>query len=263
VDQQGATGDALRRFAIRAGIYAGVFLAGAIGAFVYSYVPLHNAKNWRIDYLEERLATKDAENQSLREKIEQLQGSLSDVPDGDTFKVLQAELVTADKTVSQLEKQVAKLEKRAKEAEQARDTWKSRHAESERQRLAARTESTAPPASPASPASPAAVDDDTTAASASPSARAVRTPVSSGTAVDVGSRWQSPDGKSDFDLVAINSGKARVVPDASKLSPGVVPRTVEVGTGGHFEIAAAGGAQRKVVIRGIEGSARIFIDVLD
>ena len=39
----------------RVGAYLWTFLAGGLIAFVYSYAPLHDAKNWRIDYLEERL----------------------------------------------------------------------------------------------------------------------------------------------------------------------------------------------------------------
>jgi hypothetical protein len=239
VDQQGAVGDWLRQLAIRAGIYAGVFFGGAILAFVYSYVPLHNAKNWKIGYLEERLATKDAQIESLTQQIRDLEGNLSDVPDGETFKVLQDELVTADKTVNQLEQQVARLEKRAKEAERERDTWKSRHAEAEKARAAARA-AAAPP-----PAAPAAASDV----------------VASGVTVEVGTRWRSSDGKSDFDLVAIQGGKARIVPDASQLRPGVVPKTLDVGVGERFTLDGPDGAMRTARVVEISGESSIRIDV--
>lgn len=243
MDQQGAVGDWLRQLAIRAGIYAGVFLGGAILAFVYSYVPLHNAKNWKIGYLEERLTTKDAQIESLTEQIRKLEGNLSDVPDGETFKVLQDELVTADKTVKQLEQQAARLEKRAKEAERERDTWKSRHAEAEKARVAAVRAASSPP--PAAPAAPAAAMDV----------------VASGVTVEVGTRWRSPDGKSDFDLIAIQDGKARIVPDASQLRPGVVPKTLDVGAGEPFSLDGPDGATRSARVVGIIGESSIRIDV--
>lgn len=249
VDEQGAAGDALRRLAVRAGIYVGVFLAGAIGAFLYSYIPLHGAKDWKIDYLEERLATKDLELEQLGEKLRQMESALKDVPDGDTFKVLQDELVTADKTVKSLEQQVGKLERRLEETERSRDQWKARHAEAEKARLAAREDAARPSPTAAEP--PSAV----------PAAPAATSAIVSDESVAVGARWRSPDGKSDFDLVAIRNGRARVVPDASQLRPGVVPETRDVAPGERFAVAGPSGSRRDVVVKRIDGSASILIDV--
>jgi len=251
VDQQGAVGNGLRRFAIQAGIYLGVFLGGAILSFAYSYAPLHNAKNWKIGYLEERLLAKDAEIEALGAKLRQLEGSLSDVPDGETFKVLQDELVTADKTVKRLEQEVSKLEKRAKEAERPRDQWKARLAEAEKARVTTRAQPASAPASPAADATPAPGP-----AAAAPAARSI---VAKAT-VPVGSRWHSPDGKSDFDLVAIEDGRARVVPDASQLRPGSVPKTRDVAPGESFSVAGPD-VPREVIVRSIDGTESVAVEV--
>jgi len=249
VEQHGDTKDWLRRLAIQAGIYVGVFLGGALVAFLYSYIPLHGAKNWKIGYLEERLAAKDAEIETLNGRMRALEGNLSEVPDQETFEVLQEELVTADKTVKSLEQQVSRLEKRAKQAERSRDQWKARHAEAEEEaRLAAQAEPAAPPAAPA------AVD------AASPGRD---TALVTGATVEVGKRWRSPDGSSDFDLVAITNDRARVVPDASQLRPGVVPTTRDVAAGERFEVDGPDDAERFVHVRRIDGTRRIVIDVTE
>jgi hypothetical protein len=239
----------MRRLAFRAGVYVGVFLVGAIGAFLYSYLPLHAAKDWKIDYLEERLAAKDLEIEQLADELQRMETALKDVPDGDTFKVLQDELVTADKTVKSLEQQVAKLERRVEDAERSRDQWKARHAEAEKARLAARQEARRP--------SPADVERPTPV----PAAPATTSAVVSDESVAVGARWRSPDGKSDFDLVAIRNGRARVVPDASQLRPGVVPTTHDVAAGERFAVRGPSGATRDVVVKRIDGAAAIVIDV--
>ena len=91
-----------------------IFLAGALLAFLYSYIPLHNAKNWKIDYLEERLVAKDNELGELQRKLRQIETDSADKPDSQTFKQLQDELHTTDKTLKGLERQVAALESSAR-----------------------------------------------------------------------------------------------------------------------------------------------------
>jgi len=128
---------ALRRLAVRAGIYAATFFGGALLAFVYSYMPLHSAKDWKIDYLEERGAAKDVELEATRGELASLEADSAERPDAQTFKVLQDELAVADKTVKRLEKHVARLERRTKELERSRNNWKAKHAEAEEARAAA------------------------------------------------------------------------------------------------------------------------------
>lgn len=252
MDQPGAGSDALRRLAMQVGLYAGTFFAGALIAFLYSYMPLHNAKNWKIDYLEERIATKDGELENLTARLAALESDTVDRPDAKTFKLLQDELVTADKTVKRLEGRIAKLERRGKELEQSRNNWKAKHADAEKARVAAASAATA--AAAGQSASP---DHDAVPAAPAPDGGSI----ASGVTVAVGSRWRSPDGRADFDLVAIRDGKARVVPNASQLRPGAVPATRDVGAGDRFELDGTGDVTLGVRVRRVDGSNGIVIDV--
>lgn len=253
MDQQGAGTEPLRRMAIQFGVYAGVFLAGAILAFLYSYIPLHNAKNWKIDYLEERLVAKDTEVGALERKIADLEGDTADKPDAQTFKQVQEELASAHTTVKELERQVAKLEGRTRDVEKSRNDWKSKFEAAESSRLAA-TRSAAPVRSVPADAGPASI----------PAAAAtIGEPLVADALVPIGTRWRSPDGRSDFDLVAISDDVARVVPNASALRPGNVPEIREVSAGQQFEIDAPGGRILRVVVERIEGTSGIVIDVTD
>lgn len=243
MDQQGASGDALRRLAIQAGIYLGVFLGGALVAFLYSYMPLHNAKNWKIDYLEERLASKDAELTARTAELETLASESGNGPDPETFKLLQKELAAADQSIQKLEGQLAKAERRAGELEKSRDDWKARHAKAESQRKAV-TASAPSPAVPAAPAPPGS-------------------PVATGVRVEVGARWRTADKSGDFDLIAIEEDRARVVANGSKLRPGAIPKTQDVAAGEFFVIEGPAGAPLEVHVRRIDGESSIVVDVLD
>lgn len=258
MDRSGAGNDFLRRLAIQAGIYLGIFLAGAILAFLYSYIPLHNAKNWKIDYLEERLVAKDTELGELQRKLTQLETDSADKPDGQTFKQLQDELHTTDKTLKDLERQVADLERKARDLEKSRNEWKSKYDDAEASRIAAASSTARSGAAPAATSAGGAAPVDQPAAAAAPG----RTIVSDAR-VQIGTRWRSPDGRSDFDLVAIADDVARVVPNAASLRPGAVPVTRDVALGQHFMIDAPGGHPLRVVVERIDGTSGIVIDVTD
>lgn len=241
MDQGSGEQSAIQRLAIRVGLYVGVFLAGGLFAFLYSYLPLHSAKDWKIDYLEERIAAKDQQLETVSAELASLEVDTADRPDGDTFKLLQDELASADKDVANLERKLEKLERRNKELEKSRNQWKARHAEAEKKAKTTRVAATAAPTQP--PAAPA------------PGA------ASGGIEVAVGKRWRSPDGQSDFDLVAIDGGRARVVPNASRLTPGTVPKTRDVGPGGSFEVTDAAGRSRRVTVERVDGQKGITIQV--
>ena len=145
----------LKRF----GLMVGLFVAGAITAFVYSYIPLHNAKNWEIDYLTERLEAKDEQLVQLETKLSAAEADVTGRPDADTFQMLQDELDTADKTIKDLERRLAKSKKHADEIEKARTHWKKKYDAAEHARSAAvSAASAAPPASPGSAAGDDAQD---------------------------------------------------------------------------------------------------------
>lgn len=253
MDQQGAGTDPLRRLAIQVGVYVGVFLAGAILAFLYSYIPLHNAKNWKIDYLEERLVAKDNEVRSLEKQIATFEDDGPDEPDGRTFEQVQVELTSAHTNVKDLERKIAQLEGRTREVERSRNEWKSKYEAAEKTRLAAlRSDSRG--RSEATDAGPASVPA---------AAGSIGAPLVADALVRIGTRWRSPDGRSDFDLVAISDEVARVVPNASALRPGNVPEIREVSAGQQFEVDAPGGRVLRVVVERIEGTSGIVIDVTD
>jgi len=155
----------LTSLAKKAGIYLGVFLAGGAIAFVYSYSPIHKAKNWKIHYLEERLESKDIELQELQRELSAVREDSADKPDGQTFKLLQDELVTTDKTVKDLERKLSKAERRVKELAKSRDSWKAKHASAQSRpevRVAgSETASEGASAPPAAPAPHAAMAEDT------------------------------------------------------------------------------------------------------
>jgi hypothetical protein len=165
VQQQTDGNNEFIRLAKMAGVYLGVFLAGGLIAFVYSYSPLHKAKNWKIEYLEERLEAKDVELQAAEQELGNEVADNQDKPDGETFKLLQKELVTVDKTVKDLERKLAKSDRRVKELEKSRSNWKAKAAaaESDRDALAANqatTPSPEPESAAAAPASPAPALED-------------------------------------------------------------------------------------------------------
>ena len=114
-----------------AGIYAGVFLAGAVMAFAYSYAPLHSAKDWKIGYLEERLRAKNDQIGDFEKKLVQARGEATRRADPEAFRQLQNELARTDATAAELERKLARVRRRAKDLERSRDGWKARHAEAE------------------------------------------------------------------------------------------------------------------------------------
>jgi len=116
----------------RFGLMAGLFVAGAVTAFVYSYVPLHNAKNWEIGYLTERLEAKEEQLVQMETRLSAAEANATGRPDAETFGLLQDELDTADKTIKDLERRVAKEQKRADELEQAREHWKRKFEQAEK-----------------------------------------------------------------------------------------------------------------------------------
>jgi septal ring factor EnvC (AmiA/AmiB activator) len=161
----------LIKLARTAGIYLAVFLVGGLFAFAYSYSPLHNAKNWKIDYLNGRLEAQTSRLAEVTGELGKLQADSASRPDAETFGMLQNELASTDKTIGDLERKLEKSERRVKELEQSRKNWraKARAAENKSEALAAELKITpaaeapsAPGADPL-PAAPAASAGDTAA----------------------------------------------------------------------------------------------------
>jgi len=130
----------------------GLFVAGAVTAFVYSYVPLHNAKNWEIGYLTERLEAKEEQLLQMETRLSAAEATASGRPDPETFGMLQDELDTADKTIKDLERRIAKEQMRADELEQSRNHWKKKFDQAEKDLSLASQSATRAPSPPASAA---------------------------------------------------------------------------------------------------------------
>lgn len=148
------------QLAKRFGLLVGLFLAGALTAFIYSYVPLHNAKNWEIEYLTERMQAKDEQLILLETRLSTAEADVTGRPDAETFGLLQDELDTADKTIKDLERRLGKSKKRVDELERARSHWKAKYDEAETARSAAASAAIALSAAPPAAPEPSGASDD-------------------------------------------------------------------------------------------------------
>lgn len=244
----------LKHLAQRIGIHIGIFFAGGLVAFVYSYMPLHDAKNWKIDYLSERIGSKEDRIQALDAELAELKADSADKPDSETFKLLQRELVTTDKTIQDLESKLAKADRRIKELERSRNNWKSKHA-------ALQAKGRQAP----SPASEARVAEASTAAGTSGTPASLAPPGGSNAAgleVLVGRSWASDDGKAGFDLVAIENGRAKIVPDpAAYAAAGGVPKVLEIEVGGTFRVGLTSQQVLRVRLDQLNGSDSIRVTI--
>ncbi len=143
-------------------------LLGAIGAFTYSYAPLHRAKDWRVHYLENRLEIRNALVHELEEELGEARSSLKGQPSGEEMKALRAQLGEATKLTAAREREIKSLDRKLASMKKSRDSFKRRHASAVADleaKLSAQLPSSPEPALAAtSPAPPATGDDDPHAA---------------------------------------------------------------------------------------------------
>lgn len=149
-------------------------LLGGLGAFAYSYAPLHRAKDWQIDYLESRLESRNQQVESLEEKLRDAQASMDGKPSGEELGALRGKLDEVTKHSSSLEKQVRELEQQLEQVTRSRDGWKQKHAAALREIESVKAAAAATPDEPVAAASPQRDADD----AGSPAAPA---PVAGGT----------------------------------------------------------------------------------
>ena len=103
-------------------------LLGAIGAFSYSYAPLHRAKDWRIDYLEDRIEIRNIQVKELEEELAQARNSLEGQPSDEEMKALRAQLGEATKLAEARERETQDLDRKLASMTKSRDSYKRRHA---------------------------------------------------------------------------------------------------------------------------------------
>ena len=226
------------------GALAGAFLAGGILAFAYSYVPLHGAKNWKIDYQESRLESQRGELVMLQAKlatVESEAGRAAQLEDEQAPR--RQELDDALAKLKAAEAKYAELKKENSKLARSRDSWRSRHASSEKElgALKAQTEERDSQQAPSPASQPAAAPAGDSAA-ASPAQHTV----------NEGARWTSPDASASFTLVSASDGRATL-----RLGDG--GETIRVETGSNIRIGDPARGSYRVTIMQIEAGRSIGI----
>lgn len=105
---------------------AGLFLAGAILAFGYSYRPLHGALSWKVDQLEARLDERNRENVQLSDALARVQSLESTRIDPDTLVQVETELTQTKRVLDQAEKDLKRAERKRKESLASAASWRKR-----------------------------------------------------------------------------------------------------------------------------------------
>ncbi|MFK7896754.1 MAG: hypothetical protein AB8G23_13010 [Myxococcota bacterium] len=125
----------------------GLFVAGAIIAFGYSYRPLHGALTWKVEHLEARLDDRNLELQKLNDELEVFRSSESEQVDPETLAQVESELKKTRSAVASLEKKNETAERKRKDANASARTWRKRF-----ESLQTAQKNSAPAPVPASPA---------------------------------------------------------------------------------------------------------------
>ena len=105
-------------------IGVGLFLAGAILAFGYSYRPLHGALSWQVDQLESRLDERNRENVRLSDALAQQKSNEATRIDPDTLAQVERELEQTKRVLNQAEKDLKRAERKRKESLASATKWR-------------------------------------------------------------------------------------------------------------------------------------------
>jgi len=149
-------------------IGVGLFLAGALLAFGYSYRPLHGALSWQVDRLESRLDERNRENVQLSDALAKQKTFEATRIDPATLAQVERELEQTKRVLNQAERDLKRTERKRRESVANATKWRKRFEESRdaAMPIAATMSSpianretlalppSTPPAAPAAPASP-------------------------------------------------------------------------------------------------------------
>jgi hypothetical protein len=119
----------LPRWARHGLIGVGLFLAGAILAFGYSYRPLHGALSWQVDQLESRLDERNRENVQLRDTLARQKSDEATRIDPNTLAQVERELEQTQRVLNQAEKDLKRAERKRKESVSSAKKWRTRYEE--------------------------------------------------------------------------------------------------------------------------------------
>lgn len=128
----------------------GLFLAGGLLTFGYSYRPLHGAMTWKVEELERRIDERNVENLKLGDELVRLRSMEASRIDPDTFSQIEGELRKTKKALAQSEKDLTRSDRKHKDANASASRWRERYEE-------LRDQQSVPAAVPVSPALPTTV----------------------------------------------------------------------------------------------------------
>ncbi len=107
----------------------GLFFAGAVLAFAYSYRPLHGALTWKIDQLEARLDERNRENVRLSDALARQKAIEEKRIDPETLAQVERELEKTKRVLTRSERDLKRAEKKRKEALASATRWRKRFEE--------------------------------------------------------------------------------------------------------------------------------------
>lgn len=128
----------------------GLFLAGGLFAFGYSYRPLHGARVWKIEQLEARLHEVGRENLALADELARLRTSASTRVDPETVDQLESELEQTKTLLGKVERRLETADRKRQQASSEASRWRRRFE-------TLQEEQSATPAAPASAPAPTPV----------------------------------------------------------------------------------------------------------
>jgi len=105
----------------------GLFIAGGLFAFGYSYRPLHGARIWQIQQLESRLDSVNRENLALHDELARLRSASSDHVDPETLAQVERELEKTKTALAKAEKGLKSSEARRRELASKATRWQRRY----------------------------------------------------------------------------------------------------------------------------------------
>jgi hypothetical protein len=104
----------------------GLFLAGAVLAFGYSYRPLHGALTWQVDQLESRLDERNRENVELSDMLARQKSNDATRIDPETLAQVERELDQTKRVLNQAEKDLKRSKRKQKQSAASATKWRKR-----------------------------------------------------------------------------------------------------------------------------------------
>jgi len=108
-------------------IGAGLFVLGGLIAFGYSWRPLHGSLTWKVAALEEKLDARNLENLKLSDELARLRSLEAERVDPEAFREAQASLETTETALAQAKKDLARADRKRKDANASARTWRKRY----------------------------------------------------------------------------------------------------------------------------------------